>query len=93
MINIILNGKELTVKENQTIYNICKEHHIQIPTLCHLNLHQIGYFNMSGSCRVCVVELANQGGRLVTSCNTVATEGMKIVTNSPRAVKSRKTVI
>lgn len=93
MINIILNGKELTVKENQTIYNICKEHHIQIPTLCHLNLHQIGYFNMSGSCRVCVVELANQGGRLVTSCNTVATEGMEIITNSPRAVKSRKTVI
>ena len=93
MINIKLNGEELVVKENQTIYNICKDNHIDIPTLCHLNLHKIGYFNMAGSCRVCVVELANQGGRLVTSCNTVATEGMEIVTNSPKAVKSRKTVI
>lgn len=93
MIHIKLNGRELEVKENQTIYNICKENHIHIPTLCHLNLNQIGYFNMSGSCRVCVVELKNQDGKLVTSCNTVATEGMDIVTHSPKAVKSRKTVI
>lgn len=93
MINIKLNGRNLEVKENQTIYNICKENHIFIPTLCHLNLNKIGYFNMSGSCRVCVVELANEKGKLVTSCNTTATEGMDIITNSPKAVKSRKTVI
>lgn len=93
MIEIKLNGKEITVKENQTIYNICKENHIHIPTLCHLNLSQIGYFNMSGSCRVCVVEIANQGGKLVTSCNTVAEEGMEIITHSPQAVKARKTVV
>lgn len=93
MINIKLNGKEISVKENQTIYNICKENHIEIPTLCHLNLHQIGYFNMSGSCRVCSVELKNQGGKLITSCNTLATEGMDIVTHSPKAVKARKSVV
>lgn len=93
MINIKLNGKDLTVKENQTIYNICKDNNIHIPTLCHLNLHEIGYFNMPGSCRVCVVELANMNNKLVTSCNTVATEGMEIVTNSPQAVKSRKSVV
>ncbi|NLW52137.1 MAG: 4Fe-4S binding protein [Tissierellia bacterium] len=93
MITIKLNGKEISVKENQTIYNICKENHIEIPTLCHLNLHQIGYFNMSGSCRVCSVELKNQGGKLITSCNTLATEGMDIVTHSPKAVKARKSVV
>ncbi len=93
MINIKLNGKDIEARDNQTIHNICKENNIDIPTLCHLNLHEIGYFNAPGSCRICVVEIANQGNKLVTSCNTVATEGMEIITHSPKAVKARKSVV
>lgn len=91
MVNIILNGEKVQAKENQTILDVAREHNIEIPTLCHLDLHQIGYYNNPASCRVCVVELGN--GKLVPSCSARVAEGMEIKTDSLKAIKARRMVV
>lgn len=91
MVNITINGKSIQVKDNTTILDACRSLNIEIPTLCHLNLHEINYYNAPASCRACVVELAD--GRLVTSCSTICQEGMDIRTETRNAVRARRNVV
>lgn len=90
-LNLTLNGKAITALPGQTILEVAREHFINIPTLCHLEIEKIGYHNQPASCRVCVVELEN--GRLVPSCATEVYEGMKIRTESIHAIKARRNVV
>ncbi|MCK7525225.1 MAG: 2Fe-2S iron-sulfur cluster-binding protein [Ignavibacteriales bacterium] len=46
-------------------------------------------YDPDGSCRMCVVELENNG-RLVPSCSFPASPEMKIKTHSPRVVDAKK---
>jgi iron-only hydrogenase group A len=79
---ICVNGKLVTVNEDKTILEICKDLKIKIPTLCyHKDLFP------EARCRVCLVDM---NGRLVTSCSTKPTNGCKIITNSKRVLKARK---
>ena len=92
MIKLTINGKEIEAKEGTTILDAAKSAGIHIPTLCHLNLHNTKMVNQSSNCRICVVE---QEGRrnLAPACTTVASDGMVIHTNTPRAVKARRNVL
>ena len=92
MINIIINDNKLAVKEGTTILSAAKMLKIKIPTLCHLNLHEIELENKMASCRVCMVEVLNTG-KLVAACATPVFEGMEIKTESARAIKARRTVV
>lgn len=91
MINIKINGRPLRVRQHTTILDAAKAANIKIPTLCHLNLHEVGYYNSPGNCRVCMVELGN--GKLVPACVTQVTEGMEIFSESVRVIKARRTII
>ncbi len=84
MINLKINGKEISVQEGSTIMEAAKAHHISIPNLCYLeNVHQFG------SCRICVVEVL--GARsLQASCMTTVAEGMEVYTNTDKVRKVRK---
>ncbi|MBR0093840.1 MAG: (2Fe-2S)-binding protein [Synergistaceae bacterium] len=84
MVNITINNTPVQVPENTTILEAAKLNNINIPHLCYLK-----GLNEIGACRVCVVEVEGVD-RLVSSCNTVATEGMKIHTNSPKVRQARK---
>ena len=84
MVNATINGKAVQVPENTTILEAAKLNHITIPHLCYLKK-----VNEIGACRVCVVEIEGQD-RLVSSCNTYVQEGMKILTNSPKARQARR---
>ena len=84
MVNATINGKAIQVPENTTILEAAKLNHITIPHLCYLKK-----VNEIGACRVCVVEIEGQD-RLVSSCNTIVQEGMKILTNSPKARQARR---
>ena len=84
MVNATINGKAVQVPENTTILEAAKLNHITIPHLCYLKK-----VNEIGACRVCVVELEGQD-RLVASCNTILQEGMKVITNSPKARQARR---
>lgn len=91
LITITINNKKLQVEEGTSILDAAKLLEIYIPTLCHMNLHG-GVEHNPGSCRVCVVEVEGRKN-LAPACNTPATEGMVIRTNSIRAIKSRRTVV
>ena len=90
-VNITINGKKLQVEEGTTILEAAKLLDIFIPTLCHMNL-QDGHVHNPGSCRVCVVEVEGRKN-LAPACNTPVSEGMKIKTNSIKAIRSRRTVV
>ena len=84
MINITINGKNLSVSEGLTILEAAREAGIVIPTLCYLK-----DLNEVGACRICVVEVKG-ADRLVAACNTKVSEGMEIETNSARVLETRK---
>ncbi|MBR0185270.1 MAG: (2Fe-2S)-binding protein, partial [Synergistaceae bacterium] len=84
MVNATINGKAIQVPENTTILEAAKLNHITIPHLCYLKK-----VNEIGACRVCVVEIEGLD-RLVSSCNTIVQEGMKIITNSPKVRQARR---
>ena len=85
--SIEVNGRTIEAQEGETILSALRRAGINVPTLCHLE-HLIP----SGACRMCVVEVEGQRS-LVPSCAYPVSSGMKIQTNSPRAVSARKTII
>ncbi len=92
MINININGKDIQVEENTTILEAAKQVKTHIPTLCHMDLHELKVHNQVSSCRVCVVEV--EGRRtLVPSCSEKCTDGMVIKTHSPRALSARRMAV
>ncbi|XMB86874.1 NADH-dependent [FeFe] hydrogenase, group A6 [Mycoplasmatota bacterium WC44] len=92
MINVIIDGQKVAVKEGSTILDACKSININIPTLCHLDMHDMKMVNKSASCRVCVVEIEGRGN-LAPSCATPVAEGMVIDTHNVRVMNARKTVL
>jgi len=87
MVTLYINNEKVTVPEGTTILQAAKQVHINIPTLCHLE----GLEDFGG-CRLCVVELAGEP-RLSPSCIRTVAEGMKVFTNSKRALTARKAII
>lgn len=85
MVNLMIDGKQISVKENTTIMEAAAQNGIPIPKLCYLK-----GINEIAACRVCVVELEGKE-KLITSCNNVAEEGMVIFTNSPKVRRHRRT--
>ncbi len=84
MINIKINGMDVSAPKGSTILQAAKLAHIDIPTLCYLK-----DINEIGACRICVVEV--KGARsLVASCVYPINEGMEIFTNTPKVLDSRK---
>ena len=88
-IKFTLDGREVTAKAGETIWDVAKRHGTDIPHLCHKD--QTGY-RPDGNCRACVVEI--EGERvLAASCCRNATNGMVVKTESERATKSRALVM
>ena len=56
MINLKINDKDISVEDGSTILEAAKKVNINIPTLCHLDLHGLGLLNQDANCRVCMVE-------------------------------------
>lgn len=87
MVNLTIDGKQISVKENTTIMDAADQNGISIPSLCYLK-----GINEIAACRVCVVELEGKE-KLLTACNNVAEEGMVIYTNSPKVRKHRRNTV
>ena len=92
MISLNINGKHVEVPEGSTILEAARKLDIHIPTLCHLDLHDIKMENQGATCRVCMVEV--KGRRtLAPACATPATPGMEVLTHTPRVINARRTVM
>jgi NADH-quinone oxidoreductase subunit G len=80
------------VAEGTTILEAAGKLGLRIPTLCHINFDCFHVEHRYGSCRVCVVEVEGRPN-LAPSCCTPVAEGMKIKTNSIRAINARRTIL
>ncbi|MCQ2482447.1 MAG: [FeFe] hydrogenase, group A [Clostridia bacterium] len=78
MVNIVINGKNITVPSGITILEAAKIAKINIPHLCYLK-----ELNEVGACRLCCVEVKGEEN-LIPSCEFKVKEGMEITTNSQR---------
>jgi bidirectional [NiFe] hydrogenase diaphorase subunit len=88
-LTIEINGQLLQVPENTTIIEAAKTIGINIPSLCHKK-DVLPY----GACRLCLVEIEISGkSSLVASCGYYVKEGLKVKTDSPRVLRTRKLMV
>ena len=89
MINLKIDGMNVSVPAGTTILEAARQVGIDIPTLCFMK-----EYNEIGACRICVVEVnEGRGFRIVASCVYPVTEGMEVKTNSIEVQKSRRTTL
>jgi len=78
---IIVNGKEYLTTEKYLLKALEKLG-FDVPHLCfHQDLEPFA------TCRLCVVEV---NGKIVTSCNTIVSEGMKVNTETEEVIEYRR---
>jgi len=87
MFEIEVNNRKIEAHAGETILTALERAGVSVPTLCHMK-----DLIPSGACRICSVEVEGYKN-LIPSCSYPVQEGMKIKTNSPKAVKSRKTIV
>ncbi|MCW6701338.1 NADH-dependent [FeFe] hydrogenase, group A6 [Anaerococcus sp. NML200537] len=92
MPKILINNKEIEVREKTTILEAARRLNIKIPTLCHMDLSGVNFINKIASCRVCLVEDLKKD-KLVPSCATFVKDGMEISTDSSRVVRARRVIV
>jgi formate dehydrogenase major subunit len=87
MASLKIDGQEVTVPEGTTVLRAAQSIGVNIPTLCdHKELAPYG------GCRLCLVEV--EGARtLQPSCTLPASNGMVVLTNTPKVREARKFVL
>ncbi len=92
IVKLNIDNKSVVVEQGTTILEAAKSVGVDIPTLCHMKLHDVGYENNPGGCRICVVEVEGRRN-LAPACKTECSEGMDINTHSLRVINARRTVM
>ena len=87
MITFKIDGRELQVNEGTTVLEAALAAGIKIPTLC--NLKDI---NNIGACRMCLCE-DGRSHKLMASCVMPVSEGMEVLTNTPKVLGARRAVL
>ena len=83
----MLNGREVQARTDELLIEIAAREGIELPRLC----YKPGMESV-GNCRSCMVEI--DGERvLAPSCCRYPSAGLKVVTDSERAVRSQKLVL
>jgi NADH-quinone oxidoreductase subunit G len=85
LVNVIIDGKECTAIEGETILNVARANDLFIPALCYQTK-----CSPTLACRLCLVE---SDGKHVYSCNTKVKEGLSITTSTSSIEKERKTIM
>ena len=88
MIKLLVDNKEIQVKEGTTLLQACLENEIYIPNLCYLEEMEVP----SASCRMCFVEIEGEG-RPVTSCTVKVREGMVVKTDTPAVRRLQRSAL
>ncbi len=86
LVNLTIDGKAVSVPKGTTILEAARQTGVNIPTLCFLK-----DINEIGACRMCVVDVGARS--LQASCVYPVSEGLKVVTNSPKVRDSRRTTL
>ncbi|MDP2817990.1 MAG: formate dehydrogenase subunit alpha [Polaromonas sp.] len=87
LVSFSLNGREVQGRATETLLQVAKREGVEIPHLCFKE-----GLEAVGNCRACMVEI-NGERVLAPSCCRAPAAGMKVVTDSERAVASQKLVL
>jgi NADH-quinone oxidoreductase subunit G len=87
MPKLTIDNKLIEVEEGTTVLKAALNNGISIPYFC---WHPA--FSISGNCRICLVEIEKMP-KLMISCQTPATEGMVVHTNTDRVIRSQQAVM
>ena len=86
MIHLTIDGKPVEVEKGTTILHAARKAGIEIPTLCYIE-----DLLPDGSCRLCVVEVRNNGRtKIDTACTMQVSEGDEVFTMSEKVIESRR---
>lgn len=87
MINLTIDGINVSVPKGSTILQAAREVGIYLPTLCWHPDQAV-----KANCRVCVCQV--EGNRLLQAgCSTPVTEGMVVKTKTPQVIEARRTIL
>lgn len=89
MITFTLDGKTISAKADESLWQIAKREGNTLPHLCYAD--EPGY-RSDGNCRACMVEIEGERN-LAASCIRTPVEGMVVNTHTARAKASRKLVM
>lgn len=84
---LILNGRDVSALENETVLQVARENDIFIPTLC-----EAGGLSTIGACRLCLVEIKGRP-KLFPACVLPVEEGMEVITESERINNYRRMIV
>lgn len=87
MVKIEINGKEIEARSGAMLIEIADELGIEIPRFCY---HK--KLSVVASCRMCLVEVEKMA-KPMPACATPISEGMKIWTESPKAIAAQRNVM
>ena len=87
MANIEINGIPLEVADGQMVIEAADEAGITIPRFCY---HK--KLSVAANCRMCLVEV-EKAPKPLPACATPVTDGMKVFTQSPRALEAQQSVM
>ena len=88
MVELTIDGRQVSVPEGTTILEAAESLGIEIPTLCHDR-----DLIVAGACRLCVVEVEQIKKNLPAACAQPVGAGMVVHTNNPRVREARRTVL
>ncbi len=92
IVKLNIDNKAVVVEKGTTLLEAAKSVGVNIPTLCHMKMHDLNVENNPGGCRICVVEVEGRRN-LAPACKTECTQDMSVNTHSLRVVNARRTVM
>src|SRR5580700_10136673 len=87
MPKLTIDGTEVEVPPGTTILQACEHAGIEVAHFCY---HE--RLAIAGNCRMCLVEV-EKSPKPIASCAMPATDGMVVLTKSPKALKAQKGVM
>lgn len=87
MVELEIDGKKVEVAEGSLVMEAARKLGTYIPHFCY---HR--KLSIAANCRMCLVEV-EKAPKALPACATPVTAGMKVFTNSEKAVKAQKSVM
>lgn len=86
-IEIEIDGKKMAAHHGQMVIDVADENNVYIPRFCY---HK--KLSVAANCRMCLVEV-EKSGKPLPACATPVTAGMKVFTQSKKALESQRAVM
>ncbi|MDE2263968.1 MAG: NADH-quinone oxidoreductase subunit G [Gammaproteobacteria bacterium] len=83
-VNVEINGKPVKARKGEMIIRVTDAHGAYVPRFCYHDK-----LTVAANCRMCLVEV-EKAPKPMPACATPVAEGMKIFTDSPRAIGAQR---